>query len=93
MQKKKQKQKRKRRAYTAADLAELWDRWKRGESSKTNRPGDGQRSVGIHGAVALWRYPPTSTLPLASGVDGKAEREEAPEALSVGSRCDRSPAG
>ncbi len=35
MQQKKKKQKRKRRAYTAADLAELWDRWKRGESSKT----------------------------------------------------------
>ncbi len=35
MQQKKKKQKRKRRAYTAADLAEMWDRWKRGESSKT----------------------------------------------------------
>ncbi len=35
MQQKKKQQKRKRRAYTAADLAELWDRWKRGESSKT----------------------------------------------------------
>jgi len=27
-------QKRRRRAYTAADVAELWDRWGRGESSK-----------------------------------------------------------
>ena len=33
MQRKKN-EKRKRRAYTAADLAELWDRWGRGESSK-----------------------------------------------------------
>ncbi len=30
----KQKQRRKPRAYTAAELAEVWDRWKRGESSK-----------------------------------------------------------
>jgi len=28
------KQKRKRRGYTAADLAEVWNRWQRGESSK-----------------------------------------------------------
>ncbi len=29
-----QQRKRRRRAYTAADLAEVWDRWGRGESSK-----------------------------------------------------------
>ncbi len=29
-----EKQARKRRGYTAADLAEVWDRWQRGESSK-----------------------------------------------------------
>ncbi len=28
------RKKRQRRAYTAADLAEVWDRWRRGESSK-----------------------------------------------------------
>ena len=34
MQEEQREQTRKRRAYTAADLAELWDRWGRGESSK-----------------------------------------------------------
>lgn len=35
MQEEGKEQTRKRRAYTAADVAELWDRWGRGESSKT----------------------------------------------------------
>jgi len=34
MQEEQKEQTRKRRAYTAADVAELWDRWGRGESSK-----------------------------------------------------------
>lgn len=34
MQEERKEQTRKRRAYTAADVAELWDRWGRGESSK-----------------------------------------------------------
>ena len=34
MQEEQKEQPRKRRAYTAAEVAELWDRWGRGESSK-----------------------------------------------------------
>ena len=34
MQEEQKEETRKRRAYTAADVAELWDRWGRGESSK-----------------------------------------------------------
>ncbi len=34
MQKEQKEQTRKRRAYTAAEFAEVWDRWRRGESSK-----------------------------------------------------------
>ncbi len=30
-----EQQKRRRREYTAAELADVWDRWGRGESSKT----------------------------------------------------------
>ncbi len=35
MQEQQKKQRRKRRGYAAAELAEVWDRWGRGESSKT----------------------------------------------------------
>ncbi len=34
-----------------------------------DRPGNGQRSVGLLAAVALRRHPPANALPLASGVD------------------------
>ncbi len=35
MQEEQKEQTRKRRRYTAAEFAEVWDRWGRGESSKT----------------------------------------------------------
>ncbi len=69
MQEEQKEQTRKRRAYTAAEFAEVWDRWGRGESSKTIATGNGQRSVGLLAAVALRRHPPANALPLASGAN------------------------
>ncbi len=83
MQQKKKKQQRKRRAYTAADLAEMWDRWKRGESSKTIARVMGRgasvytvllRCGGIRPRVRC-RSPQALTL---------AEREEVSRGLACG---------
>ena len=69
MQEEQKEQTRKRRSYTAAEFAEVWDRWGRGESSKKiARVMDRGPSV-YTAAVALRRHPPANALPLASGVD------------------------
>ena len=90
MQRKKN-EKRKRRAYTAADLAELWDRWGRGESSKTIARVMDRGGVGVHGAVAARRHPPASPLRRATGVNAGRERRRSREASPPASHCAPSP--
>ena len=83
MQEEQKEQTRKRRAYTAADLAELWESWSRGESPKTIARVTGRgasvytvllRSGGIRPRVRC-RSPQALTL---------VEREEISRDLAAG---------
>ena len=91
MQEKQREPKRKRRGYTAAEFAEVWDRWGRGESSKKiawvmDRGASVYYLLLRHGGIPVHEcdaaHPRHSLWPSV---------KRSPEALQSDDRCDRSP--
>ena len=77
------KQKRKRRAYTAAELAEVWDRWQRGE------PSDGiaralNRGTNVYTLLARCGGIRPRTRRRSARVLTVAEREEISRGIASG---------
>lgn len=86
-----EQQKRKRPGLTTAELAEVWDRWGRGESS------DGiaralNRGSNIYYVVARWGGIRPRTRHRCAQALTATEREEISRGIAYGGRCARSQA-
>ena len=66
-----------RRGYTLAELEEVWDRWKRGESLKSiGRVFGKQPSSVYHQACSVRRHPSSATTPFMLGTDVVGARRD-----------------
>jgi hypothetical protein len=63
-----------RRGFTAAEKAELWDRWQRGESLKAIGRAFGKPSSSIFPGVAIRWNSSSSSTSIAIGADALGKR-------------------
>ena len=86
-----QSKQRARRGYTVAELGEVWDRWKQGESLKAIGRVFGKEGASVYGQIAPYggiRPQPRCRSRLALTL---AQREEISRGIAAGETIDRSP--